>query len=202
MVKPVSTIHKLRSAEPVTISALGDSLTAGWMVRKGYIDYFKELLQQKYPGAPVRIVARGVPGDTADSGAYRLQWDILEYRPDCVLIQYGINDAFMGFTTGQFGNYIRRIIEGIKADSGADIVLLTSSFLGSNEENGLVEEYYRQLVDLGTEYGLGVSLTHRYWKEKIDEGEADFLSLVQYDMVHPTELGYRLMAEALMTLFA
>lgn len=201
MIKPSRIIDKLRSGTPVTIAAIGDSLTAGWMVRKGYIDFFKEMLQKQYPQNRINIVARGVPGDTADSGAYRLKWDILEYRPDCVFIQYGINDAFMGFTTGQFRGYIRQIIEDIKADPEADIILLTSSYIGDNEENRFVEEFYQQLVELGAEFNLPVSLTHRYWKEKIDDGEADFLSLVQYDMVHPTELGYRFMAEALMLLF-
>jgi acyl-CoA thioesterase-1 len=202
MITPSNTINKLRSGTPVTIAAIGDSLTAGWMVRKGYIDFFRDMLQARYPETRIRIIAKGMPGDTADSGAYRLKWDILEYRPDCVLIQYGINDAYMGFTTGQFKRYIKEMIEGIKADPDADIVLLTSSYLGSNEENDFVAEFYQKLTELGTEYGAAVSQTHQYWKEQMDAGEVDFLSLVQYDMVHPTELGYRLMAEALMNLFA
>jgi len=202
MMTPSNTINKLRNGTPVTIAAIGDSLTAGWMVRKGYIDFFREMLQARYPETRIRMLAKGVPGDTADSGAYRLKWDVLEYRPDCILIQYGINDAYLGFTAGQFKRYIREMIEGIKADPNADIVLVTSSYLGSNEENGFVAEFYQTLVELGTEYGAAVALTHQYWKDKMDEGEVDFLSLVQYDMVHPTELGYRLMAEALMKLFA
>jgi lysophospholipase L1-like esterase len=44
-------------------------------------------------------------------------------------------------------------------------------------------------------------LVHAYWKEKIAAG-VDFRSLVQYDLVHPTVAGYRLMAEAIMKLFA
>jgi lysophospholipase L1-like esterase len=41
---------------------------------------------------------------------------------------------------------------------------------------------------------------HEYWKKKITDG-IPFESLVQYDGVHPTEGGYRLMAEAVMELF-
>jgi len=201
MIKPVRTIQKLASGTPVTIAAIGDSLTAGWMVRKGYIDLFKDMLQQRYPATRINVVARGVPGDTADSGAYRLKWDILEYKPDCVLIQYALNDAFMGFTARQFKENIRKMIDAVRDDPDADIVLLTSSYIGGSEDSGFVEEFYQQLIDLGNEYGLAVSLTHRYWKAKMDDGGTDFQSLVQYDMVHPTERGYRLMAEALMTLF-
>jgi|WetSurMetagenome_2_1015567.scaffolds.fasta_scaffold226811_2 acyl-CoA thioesterase I len=201
MIKPVKTIQKLSSGSPVTIAAIGDSLTASWMVRRGYIDFFKDMLQKQYPATRINVVARGVPGDTADSGTYRLKWDILEYKPDCVLIQYALNDAFLGFTAGQFRGYIREMIEAVREDPETDVVLLTSSYMGSNADNGFVEEFYQQLIDLGNEYNLAVSLTHRYWKAKMDGGETDFQSLVQYDMVHPTERGYRLMAEALMSLF-
>ena len=41
---------------------------------------------------------------------------------------------------------------------------------------------------------------HEYWKTKIAEG-AEFSNLVQYDRVHPTVEGYRLMAEAVMEVF-
>ncbi len=201
MAKPFKTIQKLGSGSPVTIAAIGDSLTASWMVRRGYIDIFKDMLQKQYPATRINVVARGVPGDTADSGAYRLKWDILEYKPDCVLIQYALNDAFLGFTAGQFKMNIRKMIDAVREDPEADIVLLTSSYMGGNEDSGFVEEFYQQLIDLGNEYNLAVSLTHRYWKAKMDDGETDFQSLVQYDMVHPTERGYRLMAEALMALF-
>ena len=201
MIKPVKTIRKLSSGTPVTIAAIGDSLTASWMVRRGYIEIFKDLLQQQYPATRINVIARGVPGDTADSGAYRLKWDILEYKPDCVLIQYALNDAFMGFTARQFQENIRKMIDAVREDPEADIVLLTSSYMGGSEDSGFVEEFYQRLIDLGNEYGLAVSLTHRYWKAKMDDGETDFQSLVQYDMVHPTERGYRLMAETLMALF-
>jgi len=34
--KPVNAIRKLRSGTPLVIGALGDSLTYGWMVDRGY----------------------------------------------------------------------------------------------------------------------------------------------------------------------
>jgi lysophospholipase L1-like esterase len=53
---------------------------------------------------------------------------------------------------------------------------------------------------LGEDYRIPVALVHEYWKTKITDG-IPFESLVQYDGVHPTEEGYRLMAEAVMKLF-
>lgn len=201
MLKPSRTIQKMKSGVPVTIAAIGDSLTAGWMVRKGYIEHFKEMIIARYPLCILKIINRGSPGDTADNGLYRFKWDITRHNPDCVFIQYAINDASLGFTVDQFRGYVEGMMKEIRDTGDADIVLVTSSYIGDNQDNGYIAGFYRQLEILGNEYKLPVALTHKYWKQKIDEEEVDFLSLVQYDMVHPTELGYRLMAEAIMQLF-
>ncbi len=200
MIKPARTIDKLITGIPLTIVALGDSLTQGWMVSRGYIDFFKELLQTRFPGSRFKLVNSGIPGDTAKSGLYRLRWDVLHYSPDCVFIQYALNDAFSGYTEQQFKNNIKGIIDIIKQNGDPDIVLITSGYIGDNEDNRHVEGYYRQLEALGEDYRLPVVRTHDYWKRKIGEGII-WESLVQYDYVHPTEDGYRLMAEAVMELF-
>ncbi|MGV8079401.1 MAG: SGNH/GDSL hydrolase family protein [Syntrophales bacterium] len=194
------TIGLLRSGRPVTLAALGDSLTRGWMVRKGYLDYLSEMLRREYPACSLRIVNEGLPGDTADCGLYRIETDILEESPDCVLVQYAINDASLGFTTDQFKRTIRGIIEKVRRAGEAEVVLVTSSFIGDNRENAIVEEYYKILADLGTEEGLPVARVHEHWKRKVAEG-VDWRSLVQFDFVHPTTEGYRYMAEAVMEIF-
>jgi acyl-CoA thioesterase I len=194
------TIGLLRSGRPVVLGALGDSLTRGWMVRKGYLDYLEEMLAREYPACHLRIVNEGIPGDTADCGLFRIETDILEENPDCVLVQYAINDASLGFTAGRFKRTIRSIVEKIRRAGDAEIVLVTSSFIGDNRENGIVEEYYAQLTDLGAEEAIPVALVHEHWKRKVAEG-VDWRSLVQFDSVHPTTEGYRYMAEAVMDVF-
>jgi len=196
LIKPARTINKLINGIPVTIVALGDSLTQGWMVSKGYLDFLREMLPIIFPKSRFKLVNSGIPGDTADSGLSRLRWDVLHYNPDCVFIQYAINDAFSGFTEQQFKATIKGIIDKIKENGDADIVLITSGYIGDNDDNQHVEGFYRQLEILGEDYGIPVVLTHEYWKKKIREG-IPFGSLVQYDGVHPTEEGYRLMAEAI-----
>jgi acyl-CoA thioesterase-1 len=198
--KPTRTIHNLSTGTPVTIVALGDSLTQGWMVSKGYVDFLKEMLHAKFPQSRFLLVNSGIPGDTADSGLYRMKWDVLHHNPDCVFIQYAINDAFSGFTEQQFKRSIKGIIDTVRENGDADIVLITSVYIGDNDDNRRVEGYYHQLEILGKDYRIPVVLTHEYWKKKIREGTF-FGSLVQYDGVHPTEEGYRLMAEAIMSIF-
>jgi lysophospholipase L1-like esterase len=170
------------------------------MVSKGYIDYLKEMLHVKFPQNRLNLINSGIPGDTADSGLYRMKWDVLRYNPDCVFIQYALNDAFSGFTEQQFKRSIKGIIDNIRDNGDAEIVLITSVYIGDNDDNRLVEGYYHQLEILGRDYRIPVVLTHEYWKKKIREGIL-FGTLVQFDGVHPTEEGYKLMAEAVMGIF-
>lgn len=170
------------------------------MVSKGYVDFLREMLHVKFPQGKLNLVNSGIPGDTADSGLYRLRGDVLHYNPNCVFIQYALNDAFSGYSELQFKDNIRGIIDRIREAGDADMILITSGYIDDEHDNRIVEGFYRQLDALGERYGIPVARVHEYWREKVREG-IPFESLVQYDGVHPTEEGYRLMAEAVMSLF-
>ena len=197
--KPIKTIRKLKPGAETTIVALGDSLTQGWMVRKGYIDFLEEMLRERFPESRPRLINCGIPGDTAEGGLYRLR-NVLDFNPDCVFVQFALNDAFCGYSAAQFKQYIQRIIHEIRDDCDAEIVLITSGYVGNSPETHFVGEFYRQLEILGEENGLPVARVHAYWEKIIDAG-VEFQTLVQDDLVHPTVAGYRLMAEAVMQLF-
>jgi len=198
--KPDKTIEKLLSGTSVVIVALGDSLTYGWMVSKGYLDYFKEKIYDKFPERKLNLINRGIPGDTSQGGIHRLRGDVLRYEPDCVLLQFALNDAFAGYSPELFKSNIEEIINGIKENSNSEIILVSSVCLGSDRENAFIEVFYNQLEELARRYELPVARVHEYWKKKISEG-VDFENLVQSDFVHPTSEGYRLMAEAVMEVF-
>mgnify|MGYP001155473733 CR=1 FL=1 len=200
MIKPEATIAKLQAGKPVVIAALGDSLTQGWMVRRGFLDYLREMLLRHYPYSSLTILNRGIPGDTADFGLQRLHPDILNSHPDCIFVQYALNDAFQGSPPWQFKETIRGIIDEIQASGSADIVLITSVFLADPRDYGHILPYYRHLEDLGAEYRLSVACVHAHWHQTVAAG-VDFGRLVQSDLVHPTEEGYLYMAEAVMEVF-
>ncbi len=195
-----TTKRKLASGEALTIVALGDSLTQGWMVRKGYLDFLEEMLAGRFPGSRARLVNRGIPGDTAEGGLYRLSDDVISYGPDCVFIQFALNDAFSGYPVERYRNNIQAMIDRIESQTDADILLVTSVALGNDAENAVAERFYGRLEELARENELPIARVHEYWRKKISAG-ADFRKLVQFDMVHPTVEGYRLMAEAIMEAF-
>ncbi len=201
MIKPTTTLEKLSKGENVTIVALGDSLTYGWMVDKGYIDYFYDFLQNCYPTATIKIVNKGIPGDTADGGLHRVSYDVIHYKPDCVLIQFALNDYACGYSPSVFGNYIRAIINSIKDKLTCDIVLVTSVWFGDFPEARRAYTLYDTLIAIANEYRLPIAKTHEYWENAVKNG-TPLQELVQFDGVHPTEEGYYIMSLALQDLFS
>lgn len=195
-----NTIRKLGTGEPLRIIALGDSLTQGWMVRKGFLAFLAEMLKKKYPSGMVEIINRGIPGDTADGGLYRLRQDVLDHDPDLVFVQFGLNDAFTGVHPGRFEAAVQAIIDQIKNDTDAEILILTSVPVLYERMDEIADDFYGRLEAIAGREGLPIARVHRYWLKRIEEG-VDFGSLVQADQVHPTVEGYRLMAEAIMEHF-
>jgi lysophospholipase L1-like esterase len=198
--RPVKAINKMSSGEPLKITAFGDSLTYGWLVSKGYIDYLIEMINEHYPGCRVDILNRGVPGDTALDGISRLKRDVLRDRADLVLVQFGLNDAYSGFSPDEFGYNLERIITELKRSFDPEIVLLTSVYIKLPEYR-LVLQYYDRIERLADKYSLSLVKVHRYWEARVEAG-IDFYKLVQGDGVHPTEEGYRLFAESVMEILS
>jgi acyl-CoA thioesterase I len=198
--KPLKTIKKMEEGYSVTIAAIGDSLTYGWLADKGYLDYLKEMLSSKYPDCKLNVINRGIPGDTAFGGLNRLENDVIKQKPDVVFIQFSLNDAFSGYSPTDFGRNIQEIIDRINNSIKADIILLTSIYLGYGSEGEIADIYYNMLEEIAENNKIPIAKVHKYWEKHIND-KAHFLTLVQGDLVHPNEDGYKLMAEAIMEIF-
>jgi acyl-CoA thioesterase-1 len=87
-------------AAPVTLLALGDSLTAGYGLPPS--DAFPVKLEAalRARGHDVKVINAGVAGDTALDGASRLDWALSD-DVDAVIVELGANDALRGLPVPQ-----------------------------------------------------------------------------------------------------
>jgi acyl-CoA thioesterase-1 len=101
------------AAQPVTIMALGDSLTAGYGLQPS--DAFPVKLEAalKARGHDVTVVNAGVSGDTAVDGFSRLDWSLSD-DVDAVIVELGANDALRGLPPEQ----AEAALDGILAKLG------------------------------------------------------------------------------------
>ena len=82
-------------AKPVTLVALGDSLTVGYQLPGSAA--LPAVLERnlRAEGLDVRIENAGVSGDTATGGLERLDWSVAE-GVDGVILALGANDMLRG----------------------------------------------------------------------------------------------------------
>ena len=87
-------------AQPVTLLAFGDSLTAGLGLQPP--DAFPAKLEQalRARGHDVVVINAGVSSDTAADGLARLDWSLSD-NIDAVIVELGANDALRGLPPSQ-----------------------------------------------------------------------------------------------------
>jgi acyl-CoA thioesterase-1 len=102
------------AAAPVTILALGDSLTAGLGV--GPAEAFPVRLEAalRAKGHDVKVINAGVSGDTAADGAARLDWALAE-PVNAVIVELGANDALRGLPVAQAEQALDRLLAALAA---------------------------------------------------------------------------------------
>lgn len=86
----------LAADKPFTIVALGDSLTAGYLLApgEGFVPQLQKALQAK-GYKDVVVSDAGVSGDTSSGGLGRLDWGVGP-DTDAVILELGANDALRG----------------------------------------------------------------------------------------------------------
>jgi len=196
MAFPTPSLHHLREAlrqgGPVVIVGLGDSLTFGWEVEHGFFDRAMATLAERYPATAIQGLNAGVPGDTAQGGARRLA-PLLARSPDVVVIQFGLNDAFLGVPLPAYEQALTDLATRCRA-AGAAPLLATSCPLRDPRENDLADRYYHALTTVGSRLDCPVAALHAWWRRHAPEGAP----LHGSDGVHPAERGHHLMADGLL----
>lgn len=101
-------------ADPATIVALGDSLTAGYGLQSedGFVPQLESWLKAR--GADVSVANAGVSGDTTAGGLSRLEWS-LEGGADALIVNLGGNDLLRGLDPAGSRTNLVKILEGAQA---------------------------------------------------------------------------------------
>jgi len=107
---------KLQAGGTVRIAYLGGSITAqpGWRVLS------RRWFQEQFPRAKVEEIHAAIGGTGSDLGVFRLDHDVLRFKPDLLFVEFAVNDG------GAPPERIIRCMEGIvrktwKANPHTDI---------------------------------------------------------------------------------
>jgi lysophospholipase L1-like esterase len=191
------------AGDRLTVAFLGGSLTWGAHAsdpnHTSYRGLICHRLEETYPHAHFRFVDAAIGGTGAQLGAFRLQRDVLDKKPDLVFLDFTLNDdnyKVSPDTLAAYESIVRRVI----ADGRCPLVQM---FLASRYDvvEGLPQRMLRRDAHLAISraYHTAVGDAISLMRDRYQHGQADIERIwppTAFDNTHPTDLGYALYAEA------
>ena len=216
------------SIAPATIAFLGDSVTHGAFELFNYTgvegmdtthEYssvyptrLREMINLLYPKAQINIINAGIAGDNAEGGLKRLEQDVLQYKPDLVVVSFGLNDAGVNGLAGKdkYVQTIKEILLKIK-ESGAEAIYLTENYMNNRvslklapseyltsvaksccitQNEGHLKAYFEGAKEMCAEIDVPVCDIYHAW-EIMEKRKVDTTNLLANHLNHPIrELHY------------
>ena len=191
-------LHRLiEEKEPITILALGDSLTDArhGANRKGsWLTLVQDELVKSTGNEHITVVNRALGGNQLHHGRILMPRDFAPSDPHLVTVLYGYNDWADGVRQRHFHRTLCDLIDDIRRMSGgsADILLITTPpALDVWDELKELADAVRQVAD---EKGTGLAdLDHALRAVPEDERSSFYL-----DGVHFSPRGHRLCAQTVL----
>lgn len=185
------------AAEPLTVVALGDSLTAGYGLppEEGLVPQLEGWLRDH--GAEVAVQNAGVSGDTTAGGLARVDW-ALGPEADALIVTLGGNDMLRGLSPAEVRANLDAILTAAEA-RGLPVLLVAMS-APANFGPDYKAEFDAIYPELAAAHGAllapdffagfaaaGASMTD----------PASYAGWMQADGIHPNAEGVRLVVEGL-----
>jgi acyl-CoA thioesterase I len=199
------------------IVTIGDSITEAGKYPGGYVWLLQRYLNALDPDRKIEIINAGISGNKATDMQARFQKDVIDKKPDLVMINVGVNDvwhAFFDFQNQQFypqGNLptgvplaeyrekLTQMVEAAKA-AGIRVVLLSPTPIREvldGPENRRLQEYIAVMREIGLQNNCLFIDLNAPFREVIgtfQKHAGKTLNLLAADGVHPNPSGYRIMA--------
>ncbi len=124
-------------AGSLTILAVGSSSIEGVGAsapERGYVPLVEAGLRERFPGARIALVNRGIGGETTADTVNRLQTEIDAARPDLVIWQLGTNDMLRDLTVARVVSDFERGRDILDA-AGVDVILIDPQRLPEDTRN-------------------------------------------------------------------
>ena len=210
------SVGQLLAEGPITVVALGDSVTHG-ALGEGECDYesvywnrLRRKIQAICRDVPVNVINAGIGGTTALQGAERLDRQVLCHRPDLVTVCFGLNDV-----NGPLEDYLRGLREIFtKCKEVCDVIFMTPNMLNTYvaedtpprhlkyaektarmQNDGTFDRYVAAAIDLARELDVTVCDCYAIWQEM--SKTEDTTLLLANRINHPVREMHEIFAQSL-----
>ncbi|WP_072793255.1 arylesterase [Cognatishimia maritima] len=179
-------------AEPVTIAAMGDSLTQGYglQAEQGFVPQMQAWLERN--GAEVTLINAGVSGDTTAGGLARAAWTLTP-EVDAMIVALGGNDMLRGIDPASSKENLAGILQAA-VDQDVDVLLIGMQAPGNfgPEYKAAFDGMYAELAD---QYDALLAPSFLEGLGSVDPAEVQ--GLIQADGIHPNAKGVALIVDVL-----
>ncbi|MCL2352745.1 MAG: SGNH/GDSL hydrolase family protein [Firmicutes bacterium] len=174
----------------------------------GYVSYVAARLFSAYPERLIRVVNKGVSGNTIRDLKNRWQADVLDVKPDWLCVMIGVNDVWRQFdspampeTHVRIGEYARTLDElmTITAPTVKNIVLMTPFFIENNPQDpmrAMIDEYGRAVKEASERHGTHFADTQAAFLRVLRH---NYSAVIAWDRVHPSLNGHAVIGDAFLS---
>lgn len=186
----------------------GDSITQAGVQPKGYITMLNQKLADKRIN-DYELIGAGIGGNKIYDLYLRMENDVLNKRPDIVVVYVGVNDVWHKRTYGtgtdadKFEKFYRALITKLQA-AGAKVVVCTPAAIGekndnSNELDGDLNKYSNIIRSMAADLNLPlVDLRKKFMDYEVKNNRSNTdKGMLTTDGVHLNDKGNEFVAEAM-----
>jgi lysophospholipase L1-like esterase len=172
---------------------------------KGYVSMVDALLQSVYPELKIRVVNKGLSGNTVRNLKSRWQEDVLKQQPDWLAVMIGINDVWRQYDIPQikeehvyieeYEQTLRELVAEAKP-TVKGLVLMTPFYIEPNAEDAMraaMDTYGSVVRRIAEEYGAVFVDTQAAFEPVLKE---IYPATLAWDRVHPSSVGHMVLARA------
>ena len=173
------------TAESKKLLILGDSISAGYGLKKS--ENWVQLLETslRLSGIDLKIINSSISGDTTIGGLSRIESDLEEHKPNYVLVELGGNDALRGYPINKIKNNLLKIIDASFAAKANPIIMQIR--IPPNYGKNYVAAFESIYSQIAEEKNIPM-LTFLLEKVALDK------SLMQLDGIHPNQKAQQIIA--------
>ncbi len=189
----------------VNIVFHGHSVPAGYFktplvnTMGAYPNLFLKKLKEFYPFAVVNTIVTAIGGENSVKGAERFENDVLNHKPDLILIDYSLNDRRIGLEKAYFA--WNQMIKAAKGQ-GIKVILLTPSpdqNVNYTDPDNELKKHSDQVRKIAKENQVG--LVDSYKTFELLYSDKEQLSQYMSQVNHPNEMGHEVIANEIIKWF-
>lgn len=186
-VRIANAIRKAKNGSPVTIGVIGGSISQGAVAStesKRYVNLIHKWWKDTFPKSQVTLVNASIGSTDSVIAVHRLDQDLLQYKPDFVIVEFAANDSEGDQWTMAYENLLRRILQ---SENQPGVLMM---FMMYND--GKTQQ--KNEIPLGKHYAIPMVSYNDAIMPEVKNGNIKWSDLSP-DIVHPNDHGMAIAAE-------